>query len=76
MQNVEMVRIVALKPLPYNKIRMPKEVFEAQKGYADLFVRQGMARLATPDDGEPGTVVGMTRALKTSSKRTRGKKKE
>lgn len=72
---VEMVRIVALKALPYNKIRMPTEVFEAQKGYADMFVRQGLARLATPDDVIPGTQpVTMTRQIVTGRKVKASKK--
>lgn len=62
----QQVHVVALKPLPYNKIRTPNEGFYATKGYADFFIRQGLARLATPDDPVPGAIAA-TRALVTST---------
>lgn len=46
------VRLVALKPLPYNSIRQPGDVFHAAKGYADMFIARKMARLATDADVE------------------------
>lgn len=60
------VKLVAKKPLPYNKIRMPGSVFYARRGYADLFIRQGLARLGTPDDPEPETAPRITRAMVTA----------
>lgn len=66
------VKIVALKTLPYYKIRLPNEVFMARQGYADFFIRQGLARLATPDDEKDErseSVVQTTRALITRKPR-------
>lgn len=44
----QMVEIEALMYLPYISIRKPGERFMAAKGYADMFIMQGMAK---PVDG-------------------------
>ncbi len=57
----ELVNLVALKPLPFGKIFLPGDEFTADKGYADFFVRKGLAKLA---DNQPSL---LTRTLEAAS---------
>lgn len=62
----DLVSVVALKPTPYYRIRPVDAMFDVTRGYADLFVRQGLVRLATPADRGSGSPVANTRALETT----------
>lgn len=44
-----MIRIRALKALPYNRIRMPGDVFDAKPGYAEFFIRAKLAERVTDE---------------------------
>lgn len=48
------VKVVALKPVAYRKIRMPGEVFMIMPGYAELYKRHGLLRLADEREGVDG----------------------
>lgn len=48
-----MIKLIALKALPYNKIRMPGDHFEAKPGFAEFFIRAGLAKRADGTEPEP-----------------------
>lgn len=52
-----MIKIRALKALPYNRIRMPGDVFDAKPGYAEFFIRAKLAERVTDEDAAEVPVV-------------------
>lgn len=61
-----MIKLRALKALPYNRIRMPGDVFEAKPGYAEFFVRAKLAERVTDEDAAE---VPVTKAKRKYTKR-------